>query len=142
VTFASFQGVPSGWCLNYTAIGGPGNGPCPPKTTGFSSSSLLAGTFANGASVTSLYAQTNATLSRREEATVAVIDNATGAMLLSCAVNATSNGSCSTATGSGPAAPGDKIEVRVTRSGSSSASSSAYDNEQWDVKQWDVRFRY
>jgi hypothetical protein len=124
--------VPSGNCLNYTPVAGPGTAPCPPKTTGLSSSPLLTGpTFANGATVTNLYAETNATLGGREEATVAVIDNATAATLLSCTVNSTTNSSCSNASGSGPAAPGDKIEVRVTASGSGSNN-----------KQWDVRFRY
>ena len=133
-TFASFENVPSGNCLKYTELAGPGNGTCPPKTTGFSSSPLLAGpTFANGATVTSLYAETSANLTGAQTALVAVIDNSTGATLLSCTVNSTSKGSCSNASGSGPAAPGDKIEVQVTTTARSSRFSS---------NQWQVRFRY
>ena len=88
-TFASAWGVPSGYCLNYTELAGQGNGPCPAKTSGYSPSNLLAGpTPANGATVTNLYADTNTTLSGTETATVAVIDNTTGATLLSCTVTA------------------------------------------------------
>ncbi len=43
--------------------------------------------------VSNLNAETNATLSGKDSATVAVIDNATGATLLSCTANATSCGS-------------------------------------------------
>ncbi len=131
-TFASSQGVPSGYCLNYTELAGQGNGPCPAKTSGYSSSNLLAGpTPANGATVTSLYADTNATLSSRESVLVSVIDNTTGTTLLSCTVTSTSNRSCATAKESGSAAPGQNIAVKVTGSGSSSNN-----------KAWRVRFRY
>jgi hypothetical protein len=44
--------------------------------------------------------------------TVAVIDNTTGATLLSCTVNSTNKNSCSNTSGSCSAAPGDNIEVR------------------------------
>jgi hypothetical protein len=63
--------------------------------------------------------------------TVAVIDNTTGAMLLSCKVDSTSKNHCSTSTGTGSAAAGDNIEVKVTAKGSSG-----------DAKEWRVRFRY
>jgi hypothetical protein len=131
-TFASFQGVPSGYCLNYTELAGPGWGTCPAKTSGFSNSPLLAGpTFANGATVADLYADTNATVTGKDTVLVAVIDNTTGATLLSCTVNSTTRSSCSNTTGSGAAAAGDNIEVKITTTGSSCNS-----------KQWRVRYRY
>lgn len=124
--------MPSGYCLNSTELAGQGNGPCPPKTSGYSSSNLLAGpTAANGAIVTSLYANTNATLSSQESVLVSVIDNTTGATLLSCTVTSTSDRSCSNAKGSGSAAPGENIGVKVTSSGSKGYN-----------KAWRVRFRY
>ena len=84
-TFASFSGVPSGKCLNYTELAGQGTGSCPAKTTGFAMSSMLAGpTPAGGATVTNLYADSNATVKGSDTALVAVIDNTTGATLLSC----------------------------------------------------------
>jgi hypothetical protein len=130
-TFASSQGVPSGYCLNYTELAGQGNGSCPAKTSGYSPSDLLAGpTPANGATVTNLYADTNATPSSKESELVSVIDNTTGATLISCTVTSTSNHSCSNAKESGSAAPGDNIEVRVTASGSNCNN-----------KAWRVRFR-
>jgi hypothetical protein len=51
--------------------------------------------------------------------TVAVIDNTTGATLLSCTVNSTNKNSCSNSSGSGSAAAGDNIEVKLTASGPS-----------------------
>ena len=65
------------------------------------------------------------------EPTVAVIDNATGATLLSCTVNATSKGSCSNTGSSPPVAPGHRIEVKVTANGSSCNN-----------RAWQVSFRY
>ena len=110
--------MPSGYCLNYTELAGQGNGFCPAKTSGYSPSNLLAGPApASGETVTNLYADTNITLSGTETATVAVIDNTTGAMLLSCTVTA-GKSSCSNAKESGTAAPGENIEVKVTDPGS------------------------
>jgi collagen type VII alpha len=131
-TFASSQGVPSGYCLNYTELAGQGNGSCPAKTSGYSPSNLLAGpTPASGETVTNLYVDTNATLSSKESVLVSVIDNTTGATLLSCAVTSTSDHSCSNAKESGSAAPGDNIEVKVASSGPAC-----------NDKAWRVRFRY
>ncbi len=131
-TFASFQGVSSGSCLAYTELGGQGTGPCPPKTTGFSYGNLLSGGMpAGGATVTDLYAETSGSLGGSSSALVAVIDNTTGATLLSCTVNSTNRSSCSNSSGSGTAATGDKIEVEVTTTGSSARN-----------KQWQVKFRY
>jgi hypothetical protein len=62
---------------------------------------------------------------------VAVIDNTTGATLLSCQVNKTTKSSCFNNGPGGSAAPGDNIEVKVTATGSSGNN-----------KQWRVRFRY
>jgi hypothetical protein len=142
-TFASFeassegdksggQDVPSGSCLDYTELGVNGNGPCPSKTTGFSSSDRLAGpTPAGGATVTKLYADTGATLKGSDTVLVAVIDNTTGATLLTCTVNSTDKHSCSNSSGSGPVAAGENVEVKVTATGASGNNA-----------QWRVRFRY
>jgi len=131
-TFASFQSVPNGNCLNYTMLAGPGNGYCPKTATGISSSSLLAGMPDNGGHVSNLYVETNAAVGAKEEATVTVIDNTSGAKLLSCAVKSTSKGVCANpATASTAAAAGDRLEVQITSSGSNCNN-----------KQWQVRFRY
>jgi hypothetical protein len=124
--------VRSGYCLNYTELAGQGNGYCPSRTSGYSPSNLLAGpTPANGATVTNLYADTNATVRSQESVLVSVIDNTTGATLLSCRVTSASNHSCSNGGASGSASPGDNIEVKVTVIGTTSNN-----------KQWLVRFSY
>lgn len=131
-TFISYQSVPSGYCLDYTGDVASGSGVCPPSTSGFSSSVLLAGpTPASGATVTNLYADTSGTASGKDTALVSVIDNTTGVTLLTCTVNATNKNNCSNNSGSGPAAPGDNIEVKITITGTSCSS-----------KAWRVRFRY
>jgi hypothetical protein len=95
-------------------------------------SNFLAGpTPANGATVTNLYADSNATVKGSDAALVAVIDNTTGATLLSCTVNSTTVNHCSNTTESGSAAAGENLEVKVTATGSSGNS-----------KSWRVRFRY
>jgi hypothetical protein len=119
-TFASRKAVASGNCLAYTDIAPAGTGACPAKTTGFSSSTLLAGpTPANGATVTNLYADSNATVTGTDTVLVAVIDNTTWATLLSCTLNSTTKSSCSNSSGSGSATPGDNIEVKLTATGAS-----------------------
>jgi hypothetical protein len=124
--------VASGNCLDYTDIAPAGAAVCPAKTTGFSSSSLLAGpTPAGGATVSNLYADSNAVVSGTDTVLVAVIDNTTGATLLSCTVNSTTKSSCSNASGSGSAAAGDNIEVKLTATGTSGNS-----------KLWRVTFRF
>jgi hypothetical protein len=131
-TFASFEDVPSGHCLDYTEVGDPGAASCPGKTTGFSSGRLLAGpTPANGATVSNMYVDSNAKVSGKDTVLVAVIDNTTGATLLSCTVESTSKSSCSNTGTSGPVAAGENIEVRLTATGSSG-----------NYKDWRVRFRY
>ena len=45
---------------------------------------------------------------------MSVIDNTTGATLLSCTVTSSSNHSCSNTKESGSAAPGDNLEVKIT----------------------------
>ncbi len=130
-TFASRTKTLSGHCLAYTSIGPAGNGTCAPQTTGYSSSTRLAPTPANGATVTDLYADTSATVSGTDTVLVAVTDNTTGATLLSCTVTSASPHGCSTGTGSGSAAADDNIEVRVTANGASG-------NE----KLWRVTFRF
>src|SRR6202022_3002249 len=93
---------------------------------------LLAGpTPANGATVSNLYVDSNASLNGSDTVLVAVIDNTTGATLLSCTATKASKGSCSNTGSSGPVAPGENIEVKVTATGSSGNN-----------KQWRVRFRY
>jgi hypothetical protein len=124
--------VASGNCLNYTDIGAAGTGSCPGPTTGFSSSTRLAGpTPANGATVTNLYADSNAAVSGTDTVLVAVIDNTTGATLLSCTVDSTNKSSCSNSSGSGSAAAGDNVEVKLTATGASG-----------DKKLWRVTFRF
>jgi hypothetical protein len=131
-TFASFENVASGRCLNYTEVGDPGNASCPSKTSGFSAGRLLAGpTPANGATVTGLFVDSNASVSGKDSVLVAVIDNTTGATLLTCTVNSTGKNSCSNNGSSGSVAGGDNIEVKLTATGSSG-----------NYKQWRVRFRY
>ncbi len=135
-TFASSQSVANGNCLNYTMLAGEGNGSCPVKTTGFSLSPLLAGMPDNGGQVSNLYAETNASVSSGDTATVTVIDNTSGATLLSCTVTSTSKGVCSNAaTAATAAAPGDRLEVQVT-------NTSPRKSWSCNNKQWSVRFRY
>jgi hypothetical protein len=134
--FASSQSVPNGNCLNYTMLAGQGNGSCPGKTPGFSLSPLLAGMPENGGHVSNLYAETNASVSGTDTATVTVIDNTSGAVLLSCTVTSTSKGVCSNAaTAATAAAPGDRLEVQVT-------NTSPRRSWSCNNKQWSVRFRY
>ena len=133
-TFASFGGVGSEHCLRYTEIAGQGQDPCPPATSGFTNSNVLAGpTPANGAAVTNLYADSNATVSGTDTVLVAVIDNTTGATKLSCTVNSTTKNHCSNSSGSGSVAAGDNIEVKVTATPSNGSGNN---------KSWRVRFRY
>jgi hypothetical protein len=131
-TFASRTKTLTGKCLNYTDIAPAGTGACPAATTGYSSGKTLAGpTPANGATVTNLYADSNASVTGTDTALVAVIDNTTGATLLSCTVDSTTKSSCSDSSGSGVAAAGDNIEVKLTITGASG-------NE----KLWRVTFRF
>ncbi len=81
--------------------------------------------------MSNLYAATSATLTGSDTATVEVIDNTTGAKLLSCTVNSTSKNNCSNNAETGSAAAGNKLEVKITTSGKSGAS-----------KDWEVTFRY
>jgi hypothetical protein len=86
---------------------------------------------ADGATVTNLYADTNATVTGTDQVRVAVIDNTTSTELLSCTVNSTNINHCENKIGSGSAAAGDNIEVKLTMSGESGVN-----------KRWRVRFRY
>jgi hypothetical protein len=81
--------------------------------------------------VADLYADTNATVTGTDTVLVAVIDNTTSTQLLSCTVNSTNVNHCGNGTGSGSAAAGDNIEVKLTISGESGTK-----------KSWRVRFRY
>jgi hypothetical protein len=131
-TFASFVGVGSGHCLNYTELAGQGQGNCPPATIGFSKSNLLAGpTPAGGATVSNLFAEAETRVTGTDTVLVAVIDNATGGTLLSCTVDSSTVNYCSNTGGSGSAAARDKIEVKVTATGPSGNN-----------KPWRVTFRY
>jgi hypothetical protein len=128
--------VPNGNCLNYTMLAAQGNGYCPAKTSGFSLSPLLAGMPDNGGQVSNLYAETNASVSSGDTATVTVIDNTSGVALLSCTVTSTSKGVCSNAaTATTGAGPGDRLEVQVT-------NTSPRKSWSCNNKQWSVRFRY
>lgn len=137
VTFASLEGVQSGSCLTNIQVTGQGEGSwaqstCPGKTTGFSTSNLLAGpTPQGGAFITSLYATLGGTVPGNNTATVTVIDNTTGGTSLSCTVTSATNNSCSSRGPSGPVAEGTYIEVKVTTTGPSSTR-----------RPWRVSFRY
>jgi hypothetical protein len=95
-------------------------------------SNLLSGQMpANGATVSNLAASTSATVSGSDKAVVEVIDNATGASLLSCAVNYTNKNRCTNTTETGKAAAFDRLEVRITTTGASASNQA-----------WEVAFRY
>ncbi len=81
--------------------------------------------------MTNLYADSNATVKGSDIVLVAVIDNSTGATLLTCTVNSTTVNHCSNTTESGSAVAGENIEVKVTATGPSGNN-----------KPWRVRFRY
>jgi hypothetical protein len=66
-----------------------------------------------------------------DTATVKVIDNTSGATLIECTVDSSNVNHCSAASGSGSAAAGDNIEVKVVASGPSG-----------NKKSWRVRFLY
>jgi Collagen triple helix repeat (20 copies) len=128
--FSSVQNVASGQCLNYSED--EAGGPCPKKASLFPISNLLTGPIpANGATVTNLYAETNATVTGKDTVLVEAIDNTSGVALLSCTVNSTTKNHCSNTGTSVPVAAGDKIEVKLTAAGSSGNN-----------KQWQVTFRY
>ena len=130
-TFASTAAVASGECLHFTGRATPGVGACPKATSGYSASVLLSLAMpANGATVSNLYAATSATVTGGDTATVEVIDNTTGAKLLSCTVNSTSKNNCSNNEETGTPAAGNKLEVKITTSGKSGA-----------CKDWEVTFR-
>lgn len=69
---------------------------------------------ANGAVVSNMYAETSVPLSGTETAAVEVIDNTTGATLLTCTITASSNGVCSNTGSSVFVGAGNKLEVKVT----------------------------
>ena len=129
-TFASTRKVASEKCLDFTGRGGLGSAACPASTSAFSTNKALSLAMpANGATVSNLYAATSATVDGSDQATVEVIDNTTGATLLSCEVNATNIHVC-TNHGRMDVSAGDKLEVRVTTSGASARGA------------WEVTFRY
>jgi len=133
-------------CLDYTELAGPGEGLCPEATTGFSESRLLAGpTPAGGETVTDLTVDSNAVIPTAgpESVLVAVIDNTTGATLLSCSASSlvptgtqVPKASCSSGNASGSAATGDNIEVRLAVPQGGTVGTNNND------KRWRVRFRY
>jgi hypothetical protein len=132
-TFASkTKAVASGNCLAYTGMAPAGTGPCPAATSGFSTTALLAGpTPAGGATVSNLYADSNAAVTGTDTVLVAVTDNTTGATLLTCTLTSSSPKSCANASGGGAVAAGDNIEVKITATGMSGTS-----------KMWRVTFRF
>jgi hypothetical protein len=133
-TFSSAVGVLSGQCLTFST-GGAGQfswGACPRQSTGFVVSNLLSGQMpANGAGVSNLAASTSANVSGNDKAVVEVVDNATGASLLSCTVNSTTKNRCTNTTEIGKAAAFDRLEVRITTTGTSAS-----------FQAWEVSFRY
>jgi hypothetical protein len=131
-SFASFLPVTNGMCLTNTSLAVPAWGACPSPTNGFSASPLLLGpTPGNGATVSELYVDSNATLTGTNTVLVSVIDNTTGASLLSCTVNSTNHSGCSNTTEAGAASAGDNLEVKLIINGTSGS-----------LKQWRVSFRY
>jgi hypothetical protein len=86
---------------------------------------------ANGATVSNLYAQTSATVTGSDTATVEVVDNSTSTLLVSCTVNSTTVSECGNNQSTGKAVAGNKLEVEITTSGTSSSK-----------KGWEVTFRY
>jgi hypothetical protein len=104
---------------------------CPSATTGPTGNLMLLGPMtANGATVSNLEALTNGTLTGSDTATVTVINNTTGATVLSCTINSTNKSSCQNAA-SATVPAGDYLEVKVTTSGNSGAN-----------KEWQVTFRF
>jgi hypothetical protein len=109
----------SGSCI---ANQGAGNGTCPaavPVHT-LSNSTLLLGPIpVGGATVSNLEAVTSATASAANTATIAVMNNSTGAVVLSCTINNVSltTKACQNA-GSAFVAAGSYLQVRVTVTGS------------------------
>jgi hypothetical protein len=95
--------------------------------------------------VTDLYAESSGTVTANETVLVAVIDNTTGATLLSCTVNTNMN-HCSNTSGSGSAAAGDNIEVKPTATrdfkGAQLSSCLTRGPNCGDDQQWRVTFRY
>jgi YVTN family beta-propeller protein len=131
-TYVSTAAVASGKCLDFTGRGTTGTGACPPATVGYSASKLLSLAMpADGASVSSLAATMSATVTGSDTAVVEVIDNTTGALLVSCTVNSTTVNECTNNTSTGTAAALNKLEVRITTTGMSAAG-----------KKWEVTFRY
>jgi hypothetical protein len=131
-TYVSTKAVLTGKCLNFTGRAVPGTGACPAATSGYSASKLLSLPMpANGATVSNLAANTSATVSGSDTAVVEVIDNNTSATLLTCTVNSTNKNNCTNNATTGSAAALDKLEVRITATGTTG-------NE----KLWEVTFRY
>lgn len=131
-TFKSNAAVASGRCLNSTNSAAPGTGACPVPSTGYSASKLLSLAMpANGATVSDLYAASNATLAGSDTAVVEVTDNTTSAVLLTCTLNSTNKHACSNKGTSGAVGAGDKLEVKITAAGATGVG-----------KDWEVTFRY
>jgi hypothetical protein len=81
--------------------------------------------------VSNLYVVTSGEATHSSDsATVAVIDNKTGATLISCVVNSTTVNHCSNSSTGGTAAAGDYIEVKLTATSKLASS------------KWRVTFRY
>jgi hypothetical protein len=130
-TFTSIKEVPSGNCLDYSGVAKVGTGVCAAKTSGFSTSPRLAPMPANGGTVADLYADSSANVAGTDTVIVAVIDNTTGATLLSCTVTSSSPHSCSNSSEIASAGAGDNVEVEVTANG-----------ESGNKKAWRVTFRF
>ena len=114
-TFVSLTSVPGGFCLNSTTVALPGGFLCPGPTSGYSFSTTLLGPApANGATVSNLEAVTTGPVPGGETWLVSVINNTTGATLLTCTVTSSSNNACANSTGSGTVAAGANIEVKIT----------------------------
>jgi len=122
VAFLSDTTISSGQCLNNMWTANPGNATCPaavPANTLTTVRDMLLGPIpAGGATVTNLEVVTTATGTATNTATIDVINNTTGLIVLSCTINNTSlsTKACQN-TGAGFVAGGSYLQVKVTTTG-------------------------
>ena len=109
----------SGNCLANQAAGSVNCPAAVPVNTLSTSTALLGPIPVGGATVSNLEAVTSATASAANTATIAVMNNSTGAVLLSCTINdvSLSTKACQNA-GSAFVAAGSYLQVKVTVTGS------------------------
>jgi len=97
-------------------------GTCAAVTSGYTTEKTLAGPVpAGGATVSDLYATVGGSHGYQppgekpgETVTVSVVDNSTGATMVSCQITEAQKTSCSNSSESGKASAGDWLEVKIT----------------------------